>query len=61
MLRPDRGDMADTLVMAAVGGFLGYMAFGSLWHAGLFGFLAFGISAVGNRISSDLRRKSPSD
>jgi hypothetical protein len=56
MSRNDRQDVGNTLAMAAVGAFLGYMAFGSYWHAGLFGFLMFAISTVGNRIGWELER-----
>lgn len=51
-----RGDLVNTLIAAAIGAFLGYMAFGSFWHGALFGFLAFAISAVGNRVMSELPR-----
>ncbi|SJM33075.1 hypothetical protein BQ8482_330210 [Mesorhizobium delmotii] len=56
MTRQDREDLRETLAAAAVGAFLGFMAFRSFWHAGLFGFLAYGISAVGNRVVWELQR-----
>ena len=31
-----RGDLVNTLIAAAIGAFLGYMAFGSFWHGALF-------------------------
>lgn len=55
-MRQRREDLGNTLVTAAIAAFLGYMAFGSGWHAGLFGFLAFAINAVGNRIVQALLR-----
>ncbi|WP_164754188.1 hypothetical protein [Mesorhizobium sp. M7A.F.Ca.US.008.03.1.1] len=42
--------VAETLAMAAIGAFLGYMAFGTYWHGALYGFLTFAVSAVGNRL-----------
>ena len=43
---------ANVLMPTAAGAFLGYMAFGSFWHAGLFGFLAFAIGGVGNQVGA---------
>ena len=56
MTRRDRLDVGNTLAMAAVTAFLGYMAFGSYWHAGLSGFLVFAISAAGNRIGWEIHQ-----
>lgn len=49
-----RSEIQETLAMSAIGAFLGYLAFGSIYHGLLFGFLVFSISAVGNRISGEL-------
>ena len=46
----------DTLIIMAIAAFLGYMAFGSGWHSGLFGYLAFVAYSVGNRVVSEIRR-----
>jgi hypothetical protein len=56
MRRHDRDNLGNTLTMAAIAAVLSYMAFGSFWHAGLFGFLAFAINAVGNRVIDELRK-----
>jgi hypothetical protein len=44
----------NTITMAGIAAWLGYMAFGTGWHAALFGFLTFVAHAVGNRISQEL-------
>lgn len=38
------GKFFDHALVAAITAFLGYMAFDTFWHAGLFGFIAFLIS-----------------
>ncbi|MES0007918.1 hypothetical protein NKJ64_22585 [Mesorhizobium sp. M0062] len=47
----------ETLVMAAIGAVLGYMAFGTYWHGALFGFLAFAIMATGNRVVHEMEQE----
>jgi membrane protein implicated in regulation of membrane protease activity len=47
----------ETLAMAAIGAFLGYMAFGTYWHGALFGFLAFAIMAAGNRVVWEMEQE----
>lgn len=54
MINTER-DLGNTITIGVIAGFFAYMAFGGFWHAGLFGFLAFGINAVGNRVASDLK------
>jgi hypothetical protein len=39
-----------------IAAFLAYMTFGSLWGAGLFGFLAFLISAVSSNVIIEIRK-----
>ncbi|RUW62418.1 hypothetical protein [Mesorhizobium sp. M7A.F.Ca.US.008.03.1.1] len=41
---------------ALIAAFLAYMTFGSLWGAGLFGFLAFMISGVGAIVTIEIRK-----
>lgn len=53
-MQTNREMMFNTVSTAVVAAFLGFMAFGTGWHAGLFGFLAFNGYAVGNRISQEL-------
>lgn len=44
----------NTVISSAGAAFLGFMAYGTGWHAVLFGFLAFNGYSVGNRISQEL-------
>lgn len=44
----------NSLIVTGIAAWLGEMAFGTLWHAALFGFLTFAAHAVGNRISQEL-------
>lgn len=53
-MQTSREMMFSTVFTAVVAAFLSFMAFGTGWHAGLFGFLAFNGYAVGNRISQEL-------
>lgn len=55
----ERADMMETLAMAAIGAALAYWAYGTLAHALLFGFLAFAVSAAGNRVVAELRSHRP--
>lgn len=53
-MQTNRQMMWNSVFTAVVAAFLGFMAFGTGWHAGLFGFLAFSGYTVGNRISQEL-------
>ncbi|MES0007917.1 hypothetical protein NKJ64_22580 [Mesorhizobium sp. M0062] len=46
----------EAAAAAVIAAFLAYMTFGSLWGAGLFGFLAFMISAVGSNVVIEIRK-----
>lgn len=50
-----RSNLANTLVMAAIGGGLAYWAYGTVAHTVLFAFVVFSIFAVANRVTDDMR------
>lgn len=51
----DWSDMGNSLVMAAIGGALAFWAYGTIAHSLLFAFVIFAVSAVGNRVTGDIR------
>lgn len=54
--RSDWSDLANTLAMAAIAGALAYWAHGTVAHTVLFAFVVFSVSAVGNRVTGDIRQ-----
>jgi hypothetical protein len=54
-------DMGNTLVVTVIGGALAYWAYGTIAHTLLFAFLVFAISAVGNRVTGDIRQYRAQD
>ena len=56
-----RSELMETAVMAAIGGGLGWWAYGTVAHSFLFAFVVFSATAAGNRIMGELRQRRAQD
>ncbi len=52
----NREDLWNTAIMTVIAAGLAYWAYRTVAHAALFGFMAFVVVAMGNRISGELYR-----
>lgn len=57
----ERDNILNSLASAAIAGGLAFSAFGTLSHSLLFAWVVFTISAVGNRVTGEMRRTRVKD